>query len=89
MPVLHLLPSGLLTLTFGRPDNWIAVSPDGSGRAFEQAQLTYQNHPDTDTGAFQRTLDGRRAQFMGGHIGERAVEGTDGRARGTRHDDGG
>jgi hypothetical protein len=55
MPVLHLLPNGVLTLTFGRPDNWIAVSPDGSGRTFEQAQLTYQNFPEQDTGAFQRT----------------------------------
>ena len=44
-----------MSLTFGRPDNWVAISPDGLGRSFEQAQVTYQNFPDQDTGAFQRT----------------------------------
>lgn len=55
MPVLHLLPNGVMTLTFGRPDNWLAISPDGLGHSFEQAQVTYANYPDQDTGAFQRS----------------------------------
>lgn len=55
MPVLRLLPNGIMTLTFGRPDNWLAISADGSGRSFQQAQTTYQNYPDQDTGAFQRS----------------------------------
>jgi hypothetical protein len=55
MPVLHLLPNGIMALTFGRPDNWVAISPDGLGRAFERAQVTYRNFPEQDTGAFQRT----------------------------------
>ena len=54
MPVLDLLPNGIMTFTFGRPDNWVAISPDGLGRSFEQAQVTYQNFPDQDTGVFQR-----------------------------------
>lgn len=54
MPVLDLLPNGVMTLTFGRPGNWVAISPDGLGHSFEQAQVTYQNYPGQDTGAFQR-----------------------------------
>jgi hypothetical protein len=54
MPVLDLLPNGIMTLTFGRPDNWVAISPDGLGHSFEQAQVTYRNYPDQDTGTFQR-----------------------------------
>lgn len=53
MPVLRLLPNGIMTLTFGRPDNWIAISPDGLGRSFEQAQTTYVNHPRVNA-TFQR-----------------------------------
>lgn len=53
MPVLRLLPNGIMTLTFGRPDNWIAISPDGLGHSFEQAQRTYVNHPRVNQ-AFQR-----------------------------------
>jgi hypothetical protein len=53
MPVLRLLPNGIMTLTFGRPDNWIAISPDGLGRKFGQAQTTYVNHP-TVVSSFQR-----------------------------------
>ncbi len=53
MPVLRLLPNGIMTLTFGRPDNWIAISPDGLGQGFEQAQTTYVNHPRVNQ-AFQR-----------------------------------
>ncbi|WP_162606694.1 discoidin domain-containing protein [Jiangella asiatica] len=53
MPVLRLLPNGIMTLTFGRPDNWIAISPDGLGHSFEQAQTTYVNHPRVNA-SFQR-----------------------------------
>lgn len=53
MPVLRLLPNGIMTLTWGRPDNWIAISPDGMGTSFEQAQTTYVNYP-TVNAAFQR-----------------------------------
>lgn len=53
MPVLRLMPTGIMTLTWGRPDNWIAISPDGLGNSFEQAQLTYVNHP-TVNATFQR-----------------------------------
>lgn len=54
MPVLRLLPNGIMTLTWGRPDNWIAISPDGLGERFEQAQLTYVNYPRVNQ-SFQRT----------------------------------
>lgn len=54
MPVLRLLPNGIMTLTWGRPDNWVAISPDGLGNSFEQAQLTYVNHPRVNQ-SFQRT----------------------------------
>lgn len=53
MPVLRLMPNGIMTLTFGRPDNWIAISPDGLGTSFEQAQTTYVNHPRVNA-TFQR-----------------------------------
>lgn len=54
MPVLDLLPNGVMTLSFGRPDNWIAVSPDGLGHTFEQAQTTYVNYPEQNIGTWQR-----------------------------------
>jgi len=54
MPVLRLLPNGIMTLTWGRPDNWMAISPDGLGNSFEQAQLTYVNYPRVNQ-PFQRT----------------------------------
>lgn len=53
MPVMKLLPNGIMTLTWGRPDNWIAISPDGLGRTWEQAQTTYVNHPHVNA-MFQR-----------------------------------
>jgi len=54
MPVLRLLPNGIMTMTWGRPDNWIAISPDGLGARWEQAQLTYVNYPRVNQ-AFQRS----------------------------------
>lgn len=53
LPALRLLPNGIMTLRFGRPDNWIAISPDGLGNSFEQAQTTYVNHPKVIS-SFQR-----------------------------------
>lgn len=53
MPVLRLLPNGIMTLSWGRPDNWLAISPDGLGRTWEQAQTTYVNHPKVNA-EFQR-----------------------------------
>lgn len=44
-PTLQLLPNGAMTLRFGRPDNWFAISPDGSGHKFVQARRTYVNYP--------------------------------------------
>lgn len=52
-PTLRLLPNGIMTLRFGRPDNWLAISPDGSGRQWRQAQTVYVNHPQV-LAAYQR-----------------------------------
>lgn len=54
MPDLRLLPNGVLALMWGRPDNWVAISPDGLGTRFADAQVIYHNYPDQDTGAYQR-----------------------------------
>ena len=43
-PSLNLLGNGAMTLVFGRPDNWFAISTDG-GRSFTQARRTYVNYP--------------------------------------------
>lgn len=43
-PNVSLLPNGAMTLRFGRPDNWFAISTDG-GRSFIQARRTYVNFP--------------------------------------------
>jgi hypothetical protein len=45
-PSLNLLGNGAMTLQFGRPDNWFAISIDG-GRSFIQARRTYANYPQT------------------------------------------
>ena len=55
MPDLRLLPNGVLALMWGRPDNWVAISPDGLGTTFADAQVIYHNYPDQDTGAYQRS----------------------------------
>lgn len=44
-PVLVLMPNGILVLSAGRPDNWVAISPDGTGETWELAKVTYQNYP--------------------------------------------
>jgi len=43
-PSLALLGNGAMTLRFGRPDNWFAISTDG-GNSFIQARRTYVNYP--------------------------------------------
>ncbi|QFY08826.1 hypothetical protein GBF35_21025 [Nonomuraea phyllanthi] len=42
-PRLLLTPGGVLVLSAGRPDNWLAVSLDGLGDAWEWPQVTYHN----------------------------------------------
>ncbi|MEV0612426.1 exo-alpha-sialidase [Nonomuraea sp. NPDC050404] len=42
-PRLLLMPGGVLVLSAGRPDNWLAVSPDGLGEEWLQPQVTYHN----------------------------------------------
>ncbi|TDD17920.1 exo-alpha-sialidase [Nonomuraea diastatica] len=42
-PRLLLTPAGVLVLSAGRPDNWLAVSPDGRGEAWQEPRVTYHN----------------------------------------------
>ncbi|MFG2074260.1 exo-alpha-sialidase [Nonomuraea maritima] len=42
-PRLLLTPGGLLVLSAGRPDNWLAVSPDGLGEEWMEPRVTYHN----------------------------------------------
>ncbi|MEO3887708.1 exo-alpha-sialidase [Nonomuraea sp. B5E05] len=42
-PRLLLTPAGVLVLSAGRPDNWLAVSPDGLGEAWQEPRVTYHN----------------------------------------------
>ncbi|MFC4120800.1 sialidase family protein [Nonomuraea zeae] len=42
-PKLLLTPGGLLVLSAGRPDNWLAVSPDGLGDEWREPRVTYHN----------------------------------------------
>lgn len=42
-PRLLLTPGGLLVLSAGRPDNWLAVSPDGLGEEWVEPRVTYHN----------------------------------------------
>ncbi|MFC4007276.1 sialidase family protein [Nonomuraea purpurea] len=42
-PRLLLTPGGVLVLSAGRPDNWLAVSPDGLGHSWLQPRVTYHN----------------------------------------------
>lgn len=52
-PMLRLMPNGVLVLSAGRNDNWIAMSPDGTGHAWEAGQITYVNYPTTPGGALR------------------------------------
>ncbi|TYB65340.1 hypothetical protein FXF51_19160 [Nonomuraea sp. PA05] len=42
-PRLLLMPGGALILSAGRPDNWLAVSPDGLGHEWRETRVTYHN----------------------------------------------
>ncbi|MGW0809347.1 exo-alpha-sialidase [Nonomuraea sp. NPDC002799] len=42
-PRLLLTPGGVLVLSAGRPDNWLAVSPDGLGDSWLEPRVTYHN----------------------------------------------
>ncbi|MEV6034556.1 exo-alpha-sialidase [Nonomuraea sp. NPDC052116] len=42
-PRLLLMPDGVLVLSAGRPDNWLAVSPDGLGAEWLEPRVTYHN----------------------------------------------
>jgi hypothetical protein len=50
-PHLFRLPSGVLVLAAGRPDNWVAISRDGSGESWEGGRVIYVNYPTTPAGA--------------------------------------
>jgi len=48
MPKLLLQPNGELLLSYGRPDNNVVVSLDGTGRTWDQGQVVYSRHPGED-----------------------------------------
>ena len=43
-PRLSLLPNGVLALVAGRPDNFVALSYDGTGRTWNVQRSYYDNH---------------------------------------------
>ncbi|HEX6686774.1 MAG TPA: sialidase family protein, partial [Candidatus Limnocylindrales bacterium] len=43
-PRLSLLPNGILALVAGRPDNYVALSYDGTGNAWNIKKMYYDNH---------------------------------------------
>jgi hypothetical protein len=45
-PQLTMMPNGLLVLSSGRPNNYLAISTDASGTLWRREQTTYSNHPD-------------------------------------------
>ena len=44
MPQLSLLPNGILALVAGRPQNFVALSYDGTGRTWDVKRSFYDNH---------------------------------------------
>lgn len=54
-PTLTLMPNGVLVLSAGRPDNWVAFSWDGTGDTWEDGTITYVNRP---TGSMTRGSSG-------------------------------
>lgn len=46
-PVLQLQPNGMLLLTYGRPDNNLLVSSDGTGRTWDTRRFVFGNAPAT------------------------------------------
>ncbi|MFC7533572.1 sialidase family protein [Actinoplanes sp. GCM10030250] len=47
-PRLSLLPNGILALVAGRPDNFVALSYDGTGRTWDVKRSFYDNHSVAD-----------------------------------------
>lgn len=45
MPEPMLQPNGQLLLTYGRPDNNVVVSKDGTGRTWDVGETLYSRHP--------------------------------------------
>ncbi|HEY9412926.1 MAG TPA: exo-alpha-sialidase [Jiangellaceae bacterium] len=48
MPKLVLQPNGQLLLSYGRPDNNVVVSLDGTGRTWDAGQVVFSRHPGAD-----------------------------------------
>lgn len=48
MPEFVLQPNGQLLMTYGRPDNNVVVSRDGTGRTWDAGNTIYSRHPGTD-----------------------------------------
>ncbi|NNG35180.1 discoidin domain-containing protein [Nakamurella aerolata] len=48
-PNFSLQPNGMLLLSYGRPDNQLLVSEDGTGRSWTDHQVTFSNAFDTTT----------------------------------------
>jgi len=44
-PAITLQPNGMLVLTYGRPDNTLLVSRDGTGRTWEDYRQVFANPP--------------------------------------------
>jgi hypothetical protein len=44
-PVLALQPNGMLLLSYGRPDNHLLVSSDGTGKVWDDHKLVFANPP--------------------------------------------
>ncbi len=48
MPKLVLQPNGQLLMSYGRPDNNVVVSLDGTGRTWDTGETIYSRHPGAD-----------------------------------------
>lgn len=48
MPELVLQPNGQLLMSYGRPDNNVVVSRDGTGRTWDAGDIVYSRHPGAD-----------------------------------------
>ncbi|NNG36791.1 exo-alpha-sialidase [Nakamurella aerolata] len=48
MPKPMLMPNGQLLLTYGRPDNNVVVSRDGTGRTWDEGNMLYSRYPGED-----------------------------------------
>lgn len=54
MPKLLLQGNGQLLMSYGRPDNNVAVSLDGTGRTWDTGEVVYERHP--GDGALRRWM---------------------------------